>query len=163
MKRLHRIKSQTGGSFCEVLIAMVVTMVALTSAMGAFSTAERIVARGTQATRALAMAQSRLEAKRSVRWERLLVDDLDLDGNPDVTMRDDGVGGDRTSGDGVYSASVEQNGVILTWTVAPNRSGNLSESGFAVLEARASFRSADGAHEFRLATIRANPAFAGSH
>lgn len=163
MKRPHRIKTEAGTSFCEVLMAMVVTMVALTSAMGAFSTAERIVSQGAQATRAMAMVKSRLEAKRSVRWEQLLVDDLDHDGNPDVTMRDDGFGGDHTAGDGVYSAMQEQDGIVLTWTVAPNRAGRLGESGLAVLEARASFRSADGAREVRLATMRANPAFSGSH
>ena len=163
MKRLYCVKTQAGMSFCEVLVAMAVTMIALMSAMGAYATAERVVAKGTQATRALAMAKSRLEAKQSVRWAQLLMDDLDHDGNPDVTMRDDGFDGDRTAGDGVYSAAWEEGGIVLTWTVAPNRSGHLSESGFAVIEARASFRSADGVHEVRLATIRANPAFAAGY
>jgi hypothetical protein len=132
-------------------------------AMGAFHAAGRSIGHGTLATRALAMAESRIEAKRSVRWEFLLMDDLDHDGVPEMRMHDDGASGDRVAGDGIYSATREQDGVLLTWTVAPNRAGSLPESGYAVLEARATYMTVSGEHVVRLATVRANPMFAGSH
>lgn len=154
--------SSGGATFSEVLVAMALTMIGLIGAMGAFETAGQTIGRGMFATRALALAQSRLEAKRSVRWEQLLMDDLDHDGVPEILMHDDGTGGDRIAGDGIYSAEWEQNGLRLNWTVAPSRPGDLPESGFALLEARAWYESSGSSHEVRLVTLRANPAFTGS-
>jgi len=155
--------STRGATFSEVLVAMGLSFIGLTGAMGAFHVANQAIVQGMLASRALAMAESRLEAKRSLRWEQLLMDDLDHDGIPEILMHDDGAGGDRAAGDGIYSAKWELNGVVLTWTVAPNHAGRLSESGFAVIEARAAYRSDNGEHEVQLATVRANPVFAGSH
>jgi hypothetical protein len=155
--------SSRGATFSEVLVALALTMIGVTGAMGAFQAAGRSIMQETLATRALAMAESRLEAKRSVRWEQLLTDDFDHDGVPEILMHDDGASGDRSAGDGIYSAAWEEAGVLLIWTVAPNRPGSLTGSGFVVLEARASFESGKGRREVKLATIRANPRFAGSH
>lgn len=163
MTRVRYLDSAAGATFSEVLVAMGLSFIGLMSAMGAFHAADKTIAQSILASRALAMAESRLEAKRSVRWEQLLMDDLDQDGIPETLMRDDGAGGDRAAGDGAYSARWELNGVVLTWTVAPNHAGRLSESGFAVIEARAAYRSDNEEHEVRLATVRANPVFAGSH
>jgi hypothetical protein len=157
------VNSKTGATFSEVLVAMALTFIGLMGAMEAFHAAGKSIGQGTSATRARAMVESRLEAKRSVRWEQLLMDDLDHDGVPELLMHDDGTDGDRTAGDGIYSAMWAGDGVVLTWTVAPNRASTLSESGFAVIEARASYRSANGEKEVRLTTLRANPVFAGSH
>jgi len=114
------------------------------------------------ATRALAMAESRIEAKRSVRWDRLLLDDLDYDGVPDLVMHDDGAGGDLLAGDGVYSGSWDQNGVQLIWTVTPSRYGSLLASGYVLIEARAVYTASEGQREVRIGTLRANPVFVGS-
>jgi len=152
-----------GATFSEVLVALALTLIGVTGAMGAFQAASRSIMQGTLATRALAMAESRLEAKRSVRWEQLLADDLDHDGVTEILMHDDGADGDRSAGDGIYSAAWEEAGVLLTWTVASNRLGSLTDSGFVVLEAHASFETGSGRREVQLATIRANPRFAGSH
>ena len=157
------IDSKAGATFSEVLVAMTLTFIGLMGAMEAFRVAGNSIGQGMHASRALGMAESRLEAKRSVRWEQLLMDDLDHDGVPELLMHDDGANGDRTAGDGIYSAAWERDGVVLTWTVAPNRTGSLSESGFAVIEARASYRSANGEQEVRVATLRANPVFTGTH
>jgi hypothetical protein len=108
------------------------------------------------------MAESRLEAKRAASWELLLVDDLDHDGLPDVTMHDDGTGGDRTAGDGIYSAIWEQHGVTLTWTIRCNHAGGLGKSGSIVIEVRSVYHTSTGERALRLATVRANPAFAGT-
>lgn len=156
------LTSTTGTSFSEVLVAMALMLSGLMGAMGAFHTVERSIGKGILAMRALAMAESRIEAKRSVRWEQLLIDDLDHDGAPEVVMRDDGTNGDLAAGDGIYSAAQEQDGILLTWSVTPSRSGHLSRSGFAIIEARASYMWSNGRHEVRLATIRANPSFIGS-
>ena len=155
--------SPRGATFSEVLVALALTLIGVMGAMGAFQAADRSIMQGTLATRALAMAESRLEAKKSVRWDRLLLDDLDHDGVPEILMHDDGANGDRAAGDGIYSAAWEQAGVRLTWTVAPNRPGNLSSSGFVVLESRASYKSGSGPQEVRVATVRANPMCAGSY
>ncbi len=155
-------QAEGGASFAEVLVAMALTMTGLVGAMGAFEAAERIVRNGMLATRALAMAESRIEAKRSARWDRLLLDDLNHDGVPDLVMHDNGVGGDAVAGDGTYSGRWDQDGVQLIWTVTPSRSGPLSASGHVVIEARAAYASGSGPREVRVGTLLANPLFVGS-
>jgi hypothetical protein len=162
MKRDGLFHAESGASFAEVLVAMTLTMIGLVGAMGAFQAAERSLRTGTLATRALAMAESRIEAKRSVRWDRLLLDDLNHYGVPDLVMHDDGAGGDVLAGDGVYSGSWEQDGVQLVWTVTPSRSGSLSASGHVLIEARAVYAASEGQREVRVGTLRANPVFVGS-
>ncbi|HLZ32469.1 MAG TPA: choice-of-anchor X domain-containing protein [Nitrospira sp.] len=163
MTRPAQLDPSRGATYSEVLVALALTLIGLMGAMGAFHAAGRSIGQGELATRALAMAESRIEAKRSVRWEQLLMDDLDHDGVPEILMRDDGVSGDRAAGDGIYSAAREQDGIRLAWTVAPNRAGSLPDSGYAVLEVSASYMTSSGEHEVRLATVRANPRFAGAH
>jgi hypothetical protein len=162
MMRDRFCRSTRGASFAEVLVAMTLTLIGLVGAMGAFEAAERSVRTGALATRALAMAESRIEAKRSVRWDRLLLDDLNHDGVPDLLMHDDGAGGDVAAGDGVYTGSWVQDGVKLAWTVTPSRSGSLSGSGHVLIEARAVYEASEGQREVRIGTLRANPLFVGS-
>ncbi len=162
MTRDRRLHAEGGASFAEVLVAMTLTLIGLAGAMGSFQAAERSLRNGTWTTRALAMAESRIEAKRSVRWDRLLLDDLNHDGVTDLVMRDDGADGDVLAGDGVYSGSWDQNGIHLIWTVTPSRSGSLSGSGHVFLEARAAYPGGAGQREVRIGTLRANPAFVGS-
>jgi hypothetical protein len=154
--------AEGGASFAEVFVAMALTMIGLAGAMGAFLAAERNLRADMLATRALAMAESRIEAKRSVRWDRLLLDDLNHDGVPDLVMRDDGADGDVLAGDGVYSGSWDQDGIHLIWTVTPSRSISLSASGHVLIEARAVYAADNGQHEVRVGTLRANPVFVGS-
>jgi hypothetical protein len=150
-----------GTSFSEVLIAMAIVPICLLGAMGAFHAAERSIGQGATASRALAMVEARIEAKRAARWDLLLLDDLNVDGLPDVVMHDDGLAGDLAGGDGTYSATWEQDRVLLTWTVTPTRGANLSASGYVVIEARASYGSGGQQQEVRVATVRANPSFVG--
>ena len=162
MTRDHVFHAEGGASFAEVLVAMTLTLIGLVGAMGAFQAAERSIRIGTLATRALAMAESRIEAKRSVRWDRLLLDDLNHDGASDLVMHDDGVAGDVLAGDGVYSGSWEHDGVRLIWTVTPSRSDSLSASGHVLIEARAIYAVGEGQREVQVGTLRANPMFVGS-
>jgi hypothetical protein len=154
--------TEGGASFAEVLVAMALTLIGLVGTMGAFQAAERSLRTAKLAAHALAMAESRIEAKRSARWDRLLLDDLNHDGIPDRIMRDDGAGGDVLAGDGVYSGSWDQDGVHLIWTVTPSRSGPLSASGHVLIEARAVYAAGAGPREVRVGTLRANPVFVGS-
>ena len=162
MTRDRLFHAEGGASFAEVLVAMALALIGLAGAMEAFQVADRSLRTGMLATRALAMAESRIEAKRSARWDRLLLDDLNHDGFPDLVMRDDGAGGDVLASDGVYSGSWDQDGVHLIWTVTPSRSGSLSASGHVLIEARAVYSAAEGQREVRVGTLRANPVFIGS-
>jgi hypothetical protein len=105
-----------GATFSEVLVAIALTSVGLVATMGALQAAYQQFGRGVLATRAMEMADSKLEAKRAVRWDQLLTEDFDQNGLPESLMHDDGTAGDRVAGDGIYSASYEQNGVTLNWT-----------------------------------------------
>ena len=91
---MMRWKSERGMSLVEVVVAMAIAGIALMGAMGAVQVSARFAQQGMMKTRALSLAQGRLEAKRSVRWDALLQDDLNHDGAVDVTMHDDGTGGD---------------------------------------------------------------------
>lgn len=162
MTRDREFLAERGASFAEVLVAMALTLTGLVSAIGAFQAAERSLRTGTLATRALAMAESRIEAKRAARWDRLFLDDLNHDGVPDLVMHDDGAGGDAMAGDGVYSGRWDQDGVQLIWTVTPSHSGSLSASGHVLIEARAVYKVGENQREVRVGTLRANPVFTGS-
>ena len=162
MTRDRLFHAEGGASFAEVFVSMALTLIGLAGAMGAFEAAERSLRNNMLATRALAMAESRIEAKRSARWDRLLLDDLNHDGVPDLVMHDDGVGCDVVAGDGTYSGSWDQDGVHLIWTVTPSRSGSLSASGHVVIEARAAYATGSGSREVRVGTLLANSVFVGS-
>jgi hypothetical protein len=155
-------RGDRGATFSEVMVAAVLTSIGLVGAMGAFEAADKILARDVLAGRALALAESRLEAKRAVPWGQLLFDDLDHDGVPETSMRDDGSGGDHTAGDGVYSAMLEQQGMKVLWTVAAHPPGPIDSAGAVVIEARAAYAVAGGIREVRLATLRANSSFTGT-
>lgn len=151
----------TGATISEVMVAMALTSLAVIGAMGAFEAATKHVERDTLAARALSMAESRLEAKRAAPWSRLLIDDLDHDGVAELSMHDDGTDGDRKAGDGIYTAKHEEDGVTVVWTVATPHAGSPSMWGSVVLEARGVYRASGDEREVRLATVRANPVFAG--
>lgn len=150
-----------GFSLIEVMVAMAIASIALMGAMGALQVSIRHAQQGEMKTRALALAQGRLEAKRSVRWEALLHDDLNHDGLADVVMNDEGGGKDVAAGDGTYTGTWEQDGVSLEWTVAVDRPGPLSAAGFVVIRATAAYEGLGERKSVQVVTVRANPAFAG--
>lgn len=152
----------TGATFSEVLVALALTSVGVMGAMGAFQASDKSLRQDVLATRALALAESRIEVKRAVPWDQLLLDDLNHDGMPDIIMHDDGTGGDRTAGDGIYSAMLDQQGVTVIWTVAPRHGESFGSAGGVVIEARGAYHTSSGEREVHLATLRANPSFAGS-
>ena len=150
-----------GLSLIEVMVAMVIAGIALMGALGVLQVSARHGQQGMMKTRALALAQGRLEAKRSLQWNALLQDDINHDGVVDVTMHDDGEGKDAAAGDGTYTGTWEQDGVSLEWTVAMDRLRPLSAAGFVVIRATATYEESGERKSVKAATVRANPTFVG--
>ncbi|MGH7207239.1 MAG: type IV pilus modification PilV family protein [Nitrospiraceae bacterium] len=161
--RVQPVLGEKGFSLIEVMFAMVILAFGVLGVMGMFQWADHGLRHGANGTRALAMVESRLEAKRTVTWDALFLDDLDSDGIPEITMRDDGTEGDAEAGDGVYTASREQDGIRLVWTVQPDRAGSLRSVGSVVIQARASYQVGQSQwREIRIGTLRANPQYLGA-
>jgi prepilin-type N-terminal cleavage/methylation domain-containing protein len=157
MKRAQR---QAGFSLIEVMVAMVVLAFGILGVMSAFRWSDHGLRQSRTGMRALALAESRLEAKRAVPWEALLTDDLDGDGRPDVTMRDDGQSPDKQAGDWLYTAAIERDGIVLRWTVQPDRPGPAQAWGAAVITSSARYPAGQGRwHDVTVATLRANPRY----
>jgi prepilin-type N-terminal cleavage/methylation domain-containing protein len=150
-----------GFSLVEVMVASMITGIALMGMMGVMDIASREVHHGSVSLRALALAQGRLEAKRSVRWQALLEDDVDHDGIRETLMNDDGVKGDQIAGDGIYTAVRDHDDVTLVWTLEPDPAGPLKSAALVVLRVTASYLAYNGIQELHMATIRANPTFVG--
>jgi prepilin-type N-terminal cleavage/methylation domain-containing protein len=154
---------EEGFSLIEVMLAMVILAFAVVGVMGMYHWADYGLRLGTNGIRALALAESRLEAKRAAPWDGLLADDLDFDGRPDLTMRDDGTGPDEKAGDGVYSAAADDGAIHLVWTVQTDRPGPLRLAGSVSILVRASFPAGKGPRrEIRIGTLRANPRYVGA-
>lgn len=154
---------QGGFSLIEVMIAMVVLAFGILGAMGALQWSDYGLRQGMFGTRALALAESRLEAKRAAPWDALLSDDLDGDGRAEVTMRDDGQLPDRQADDGLYTARAERDGIVLEWTVRPDRPGPAQGWGSVVVTAQARYPVGKGRwHEVTVGTLRANPRYVGT-
>ena len=94
--------SSQGFTLIEVMVAMAITLAALMGTMTIFHFSEQQISQRLLSSRAWTMAESLIEAKRSVRWDRLLMDDPNRDGHF-IMMHDDGQGDDLHPGDGVYS------------------------------------------------------------
>lgn len=151
-----------GFSLIEVMVAMMISGIALLGTLGAVEITSRYVQQGGLSSKALELAQGKLEAKRSIRWSSLLEDDLNYDGIPDAVMVDDGQGADAIAGDGIYMARYERDGITLMWTIEGDREKPLNASGIAVIRAVASYSDRRGQRrEVQVATIRANPNYVG--
>ena len=154
---------QDGFSLIEVIMAMVILAFGILGVMSAFRWSDAALRQSEVGTRALALAESRLEAKRAAPWSALLADDLDGDGRPDVFMRDDGELPDERAGDGLYTAKVERDGITLQWSVQPDRAGPAQTWGSAVIMASARYPVGPGRwRDVTVGTLRANPRYLGA-
>ena len=158
---MNRESRQEGMTLIEVIVAMVISGIALLGAIGAVQISSSSIRDSGLATKALELAQSRLESKRSVRWQFLLEDDIDGDGMSETLMKDDGQGGDAAAGDAIYTAMLERDGVTVVWTVEADSRRPLHAVGIVAIQAVSSYVGRDGRKEVRLATLRANPVFVG--
>ena len=155
--------STAGFTLVESMVALVVLSIGISGTIGMCEWAQRGLQRGVMTTTALALAESCLEGKRSLPWDQLLADDLDQNGTLESLMHDDGLLGDETNGDGIFTGSLTRSNIRLSWTVELNRGGQLGSASLATIEARASFTTLGGqTREVRLRTIRANPRATGS-
>lgn len=169
MKKLSAMSDQLfarreeGFTLIEVMLAMVILAFAILGVTGMFQWADYGLQLGANGMKALAMAESRLEAKRAAPWGALLADDLDFDGRPDVEMKDDGMQADERAGDGIYSAAVDDGGIHLVWTLQADRAGPLQTAGSVIILVRAGFPAGRGGRrEFQIGTLRANPRYLGA-
>ncbi|HEX5646973.1 MAG TPA: type II secretion system protein [Nitrospira sp.] len=158
---MNRDSHQEGMTLIEVIVAMVIAGIVLLGAIGAVQVSSVSIRDSGLATKALELAQSRLESKRSVLWQLLLEDDVDGDGMPDTLMKDDGQDGDVAAADGIYTAMLERDGVMVVWTVETDSQRPLHSAGLVAIEARSSYIGRGGRTEVRVATLRANPVFVG--
>lgn len=150
-----------GFSLIEVMIAMVISGIAFMGAIGAVQISSGQTRQGALSSRALELAQTRLEVKHSVRWPHLLEDDLDGDGIPETMMKDDGQHPDNMADDGIYTAILERNGITVVWSVEPDRPGPLASVGMVAIRAVSSYVGQGEQKEVLVGTLRANPAFVG--
>lgn len=158
-----RARQQAGFSLIEVMMAMVVLAFGILGVMSAFQWSDFGLRQGAMGTRALALVESRLEAKRATPWEALLTDDLDGDGQTEITMHDDGQLSDAQAGDGIYTATIERDGIFLRWTVQPDRAGPMQAWGSAVITAGARYQAGQGRwRNVTVGTLRANPRYLGT-
>ncbi len=142
---------------------MVLASLGFLAGLGMAQVADRGLQQGIKSTHALAMAESRLEAKRAGAWSELLRDDVDHDGVAETVMRDDGIAPDETANDGTFTASTDREGIHLVWTVALGRNVPLASVASAVITARARYEVEGGHHkEIHLGTLRANPTYMGT-
>jgi hypothetical protein len=163
VRRLFATCQQSAGlSLVEVMIAMVILAFSILGVIAMFQWGEYGLQQGNQRTRALALAEARVEAKRAGPWDAILEDDVDFDGIVDVHMGDDGAGDDEQAADGVYTGTVERDGVRVVWTVEALPSGPLSGAGIAIIKARASYRAGGRWHTVDVGALRANPGYVGS-
>ena len=154
--------AERGISLVEVMVAMMILAMVMMGSLSLFEWAEGGMRQGETAMRALALAESKLEGKRAARWERLLAEDLDADGQYETVMRDDGLDGDATAGDGVYTVRAHDGPVELIWTVQPAQPRNLSTSAYAAIHVMARYRiMRDQWRKIELGTVRANPRYVG--
>ena len=150
-----------GFSLIEVMIAMVISGIAFIGAIGAVQISSEHTRQGALTSRALELAQARLEVKQSVRWPYLLEDDLDEDGIPETMMKDDGQNPDVMADDGIYTAMLERNGITVVWSVETDRPGPLGSVGMVAIRAVSSYVGQGSPKDIMVATLRANPAFVG--
>ncbi len=161
-KRCGRVEEAGGFTLVESMVALVVLSIGVIGTIAMCEWAQQGLQRGALTATALALVESRLEEKRSLPWEQLLTDDLDQDGTAESQMRDDGMQGDVTNGDGVFTGSMTRSNIRLEWTVEFNRGRQPGTASLATIEARARFRALGGQErEVRLRTIRANPRYVG--
>lgn len=160
--RGRRAMGSAGFTLVESMVALVVLSIGIIGTIGMCEWAQRGLQRGALTTTALALAESRLEAKRSLPWDQLLSDDLDQDGTLESSMRDDGLLDDRARGDGIFTSSLTRSNIRLVWTVELNRGNQPGAASLASIEARAIFMTLGGQErEVRVRTIRANPRYVG--
>ena len=128
----RRDRSEGGFSLVEPLVAMVVISFSLLGSVGMFAVAQEGISGSAKSLEAMALAESRMERLRALPYSSL------LSGNQTV------------------------NGIVLTWTVLPDRP-NLADSRSSMITVTAKWFVGKGQpRKVRLVMRRANPIFSGA-
>jgi Tfp pilus assembly protein PilV len=155
------LHSKRGMSLVEPLVAMVVLSFSLLGSVSMFALAQDGITEGARKLQAMALAETRLERLRVAAYHSLLTADLDGDGVVDVWLKDSGSDGDAVAADGEYTTRQASNGIMVTWTVRPDRP-SLANSRTATITVTAAWSDQAGRpHMVRLGMRRANPVFSG--
>lgn len=132
MRRRSRVLTESGLSLVEPLVAMVVISFSLLGSVGMFAAAQDGISGSAKSLEAMALAESQMERLRALPYGSL------LSGNQTV------------------------NGIVLTWTVFPDRP-NLAESRGALLRVSAEWSGRGGQpRKIRVGMLKANPVFGGT-
>ncbi len=153
--------SERGMSLVEPLVAMVVLSLSLLGSVSMFALAQDGITVGARTLQAMALAESRLERLRAAAYHTLLTADLDGDGVVDVWLKDSGSEGDAVADDGEHTARQTINGIIVTWTVRPDRPSLANSRTATITVTAAWFDQAGRCRMVRLGMRRANPVFSG--
>jgi prepilin-type N-terminal cleavage/methylation domain-containing protein len=163
LRMMTRVLNQRGFSLIEVMVSMVILAFSVLGVTSMFQYANEGLVDGAKGAQALAMAQGRVEAKRSAPWQALLMDDLNADGVAEIRMRDDGMQGDAVPNDGTYSGLSEQDGIRLVWTIQPMQSGPMQSAEMVLITAHATYEAGARSRSIETGTLRVNPNFVGLH
>jgi prepilin-type N-terminal cleavage/methylation domain-containing protein len=155
--------NERGFSLIEVMVAMVILAFSVIGVTSMFQWSNEGLVDGAKGMQALAMAEGRVEVKRSSRWEALLMDDLDADGVTELRMHDDGMQGDAVADDGIYSGLSERDGIRLLWTIQPVQNGPLESAEMVLIKALATYQIGGRSRSMETRTLRVNPAYVGLH
>src|SRR2546428_8900554 len=120
MKR-GSLHSKRGMSLVEPLVAMVVLSFSLLGSVSMFALAQDGITVGARKLQAMALAETRIERLRVAAYHTLLTADMDGDGVVDVGLKDSGSEGEPVADDAEYTTRQASNGIIVTWSVRPDR------------------------------------------
>lgn len=147
MLRRSRVLSESGVSLVEPLVAMVVISFSLLGSVGMFAAAQEGISGSAKSLEAMALAESRMERLRALPYRNLLSSRLD---------------GDEAAGDGEYTSRQTVDGIVVTWSVRPDRP-NLADSRGALIRVSAEWSGRGGQpRKIRLGMRKANPVFSGA-
>src|SRR5256712_12332218 len=138
---------------------MVGLSVSLLGSVSMLALAQDGIAGGARKFEAMALAESRLKGLRAVPYQSLWKADLDGDGLVVGRLEGSGSEGYAVAGDGEYTARQTINGIMVTWTVRPDRP-SLAHSRTATLKGSAAWSDPGWRHRTVLFGMpRANPGF----
>jgi hypothetical protein len=151
--------AESGFSRVEALVAMVLLSINIVGLMSMFVVAQDGIAGGARSLDMMALVESRIERLRTRPYLAL----LDVDAASGTVLKDDGLDGDKVAGDGEFSAREAVDGVVVTWSVKPDR-GVLRVSPCSTLSVSAEWadQKEKPKRTVQLSVRRANPVYRAS-
>jgi prepilin-type N-terminal cleavage/methylation domain-containing protein len=146
--------SNEGFSLVETMVALVVLSTVLMGTLGMFLQSQNGISAAEQTLDMATLAETRMERLRQISYHSLLAPDFDGDGETDLVLTD--------AGGGLFRGQQIIRGVLLTWTVCPDR-GRLIDSPAVTVKVTAEQVNSRGFRRtIRFGMRRANPLYTGS-